>query len=79
MLVSSSADPADMARLSRFGEIRARDKLFGGGIIADDREAVLFLANEGIMPCLAIWSNNAGLVQVAKTYFGSLWDSARPF
>jgi len=79
MLVSSSADPADMVRLSRFGEIRARDKLFGGGIIADDREAVLFLANEGIMPSLAIWSNNAGLVQVAKTYFGSLWDSARPF
>ncbi len=77
ILVSASVDPSDLGRLSKFGEIRTKDKLFGGGIIADDREAELFLANEGTMPSLAIWSNNAGLIRVAKTYFGSLWDSAR--
>ncbi len=79
ILISSAVGPEDRGRLSKFGEIRTRDKLFGGGIIADDREVVLFLASEGMMPSLAIWSNNAGLVQVAKTYFGSLWDSSRPF
>ncbi len=79
ILLSAATQSEDLSRLSKFGEVRIRDKMFGGGIIADDREAVLFLASEGLMPNLAIWSNNAGLVQVAKTYFGSLWDSSRPF
>lgn len=79
MLLSASTQREDLERLSKFGEVRIRDEMFGGGMITDDREAVLFLASEGMMPSLAIWSNNAGLVNVATTYFGSLWDSSRRF
>jgi len=31
VLVSASVDPSDLGRLSKFGEIRTRDRLFGGG------------------------------------------------
>jgi hypothetical protein len=56
------------------GEVRVRDQMFGGGIIADGKEAILILGEE--KPNLVIWSNHVGLVQFAKEYFQFLWDSS---
>jgi sugar-specific transcriptional regulator TrmB len=56
------------------GELRVRDHMFGGGIIADGKEAMLFLGED--KPTLVIWSNHVGLVGFAREYFQFLWDSS---
>ena len=55
-------------------ELRIRDHMFGGGIIADGKEALLFLGED--KPSLVIWSNHVGLVGFAREYFQFLWDSS---
>jgi HTH-type transcriptional regulator, sugar sensing transcriptional regulator len=55
-------------------ELRIRDHMFGGGIIADGKEAMLFLGED--KPTLVIWSNHVGLVGFAREYFQFLWDSS---
>lgn len=57
-------------------ELRIRDHMFGGGIIADGKEAMLFLGED--KPSLVIWSNHVGLVGFAREYFQFLWDSSTP-
>lgn len=59
------------------GENRIRDHMFGGGIIADGKEAMLFLGED--KPSLVIWSNHVGLVGFAREYFQFLWDSSSNF
>jgi HTH-type transcriptional regulator, sugar sensing transcriptional regulator len=60
--------------ISCISELRVRDKMFGGGVIADGKEAMLFLGED--RPSLVIWSNHAGLVGFAREYFQFLWDSS---
>jgi sugar-specific transcriptional regulator TrmB len=55
-------------------ELRFREHMFGGGVIADGKEAMLFLGEE--KPNLVIWSNHVGLVGFAREYFQFLWDSS---
>ncbi|MCW4006547.1 MAG: hypothetical protein NWF04_08165 [Candidatus Bathyarchaeota archaeon] len=56
-------------------EMRVRDHMFGGGVIADGKEAMLFLGED--KPSLVIWSNHFGLVGFAREYFQFLWDSSK--
>jgi sugar-specific transcriptional regulator TrmB len=68
-----------MTRLSKFCEVRARDQMFGGGIIADGREVILLLGQEGDEAIgLAIWSDHVGLAKFAKNYFEYLWQDSKP-
>ena len=55
-------------------ELRVRDHMFGGGVIADGKEAMLFLGED--KTSLVIWSNHGGLVGFAREYFQFLWDSS---
>lgn len=55
-------------------ELRVRDHMFGGGVIADNKEAMLFLGED--RPSLVIWSNHIGLISFACEYFQFLWDSS---
>jgi sugar-specific transcriptional regulator TrmB len=64
----------DLKALLKTGEVRLRDNLFGGGIIADGREALLILGEK--KPSLIIWSDHIGLVKFAKDYFQYLWVTA---
>jgi sugar-specific transcriptional regulator TrmB len=64
----------NIAELEKIGEVRVRDQMFGGGVIADGKEAILFLGEE--KQTLIIWSNHIGLIQFAKDYFQYLWDSS---
>ena len=59
------------------GENRIRDHMFGGGIIVDGKESMLFLGED--KPSLVIWSNHVGLVGFAREYFQFLWDSSSNF
>ena len=61
-------------KFSALNELRIRDHMFGGGIIADGKEAMLFLGED--KPSLVIWSNHVGLVGFAREYFQFLWASS---
>lgn len=78
LLLSSQVPRDKIEGISRVVSVRARDRMFGGGIIVDGNEAILFIASEGSNPSVAIWSNHVGLVQIAKTYFDNLWASSTP-
>jgi hypothetical protein len=53
--------------------------MFGGGIIADGREVILLLGQEGEEAVgLAIWSDHIGLAKFAKNYFEYLWADTEP-
>ncbi|MEJ2241827.1 MAG: helix-turn-helix domain-containing protein, partial [Candidatus Bathyarchaeota archaeon] len=68
--------------LELLGNARLRDNLFGGGVIVDGKEALLFLgeadSNRSYSGLLVIWSNHIGLVKFAREYFELLWDTAKP-
>ena len=75
MVAGKAEDWKDQKGLRSIGELRVRNQMFGGGIIVDEKEAILFLGEE--KPSLVIWSNHAGLVRFAREYFQFLWDSSR--
>jgi sugar-specific transcriptional regulator TrmB len=66
-----------LGRLGELAEIGLRDRMFGGGLIVDDREALLVIGSEGTSLNLAIWSSHSGLVDLAKAYFDYLWHPER--
>jgi sugar-specific transcriptional regulator TrmB len=73
----AAGKPSDWQFLKKVGgitELRFRDHMFGGGVIADGKEAMLFLGEE--KPSLVIWSNHVGLVGFAREYFQFLWDTS---
>lgn len=67
-----------MEKLSKLCEVRVREQMFGGGIIADGREVILLLGQEGDEAIsLAIWSDHVGLSKFAKNYFEYLWSDSK--
>jgi hypothetical protein len=74
-MVAGKTKEWNLQKLREFAEVRVRDHMFGGGIISDGKEAMLFLGEE--KPTLVIWSNHIGLVQFAKEYFRYLWESSK--
>ncbi|MBC7112417.1 MAG: TrmB family transcriptional regulator [Candidatus Methanomethyliales bacterium] len=73
MLVTKNVSKETIQKLSGLSTVRSRDKMFGGGIIVDDAEVMLFIGgSEGVMGT-AIWASHPGLVQLASTYFDFLW------
>ncbi len=74
MAAGKKGDWEFVKRFGSLGEIRIRDHMFGGGIIADGKEALLFLGED--KPSLVIWSNHVGLVGFAREYFQFLWHSS---
>jgi sugar-specific transcriptional regulator TrmB len=68
---------ASMTKLAKLCEVRSREQMFGGGIIADGREVILLLGQEGEEAIgLAIWSDHVGLAKFAKNYFEYLWSDS---
>ena len=74
MAAGNLSDWLFLKKISGISELKFRDHMFGGGVIADGKEAMLFLGEEN--PTLVIWSNHAGLVGFAREYFQFLWDSS---
>jgi sugar-specific transcriptional regulator TrmB len=61
--------------LSKVGEVRCRDKMFGGGAISDSSEVLLLFSDER-GEITAIWSDHPGLAGLAKDYFNYLWKES---
>lgn len=78
VLVMVAGEPADwkLGGLEGVMDVRGRDNMFGGGVIVDGDEALLFLGEED-KPSLVVWSNHAGLVKFARDYFEYLWESSK--
>ncbi len=74
MAAGKSDEWKALKRIAGVNELRVREHMFGGGVIADGKEAMLFLGEE--KPSLVIWSNHVGLVGFAREYFQFLWDSS---
>ncbi|MCW3996686.1 MAG: hypothetical protein NWE98_11145 [Candidatus Bathyarchaeota archaeon] len=74
MAAGKREDWVFIKKYAGLSELRIRDHMFGGGIIADGKEAMLFLGED--KPTLVIWSNHVGLVGFAREYFQFLWDSS---
>jgi len=74
MAAGNKDDWTFLKKYTGINEVRLRDHMFGGGIIADGKEAMLFLGED--KPSLVIWSNHVGLVGFAREYFQFLWDSS---
>jgi sugar-specific transcriptional regulator TrmB len=76
MAAGESEDWKNLKKIPGVSELRLRDTMFGGGVIADGKEAMLFLGED--KPSLIIWSNHGGLVRFAREYFQFLWDTSTP-
>lgn len=76
LLLTHDFPESELKRFSELANVKLRDKMFGGGIIVDNDKALLFIGSSGGAVNLAIWSNHAGLVQVARTYFDYLWEGS---
>lgn len=74
MVAGKREDWLFLKKYAGLNELRIRDHMFGGGVIADGKEAMLFLGED--KPTLVIWSNHVGLVGFAREYFQFLWDSS---
>ena len=74
MVAGKDDDWKTLKKIPGVNELRVRDHMFGGGVIADGKEAMLFLGED--KPSLVIWSNHVGLVGFAREYFQFLWDSS---
>lgn len=60
-------------------EIRICDNMFGGGVVIDGKETILFLdLVHPSGPDTAIWSDHETLTGIAKIYFEHMWDNADP-
>jgi len=74
MAAGKISDWQFLKKIAGLTRLKFRDHMFGGGVIADSKEAMLFLGEE--KPSLVIWSNHVGLVGFAREYFQFLWDSS---
>jgi HTH-type transcriptional regulator, sugar sensing transcriptional regulator len=74
MAAGKKEDWVLLKKYTAINEIRLRDHMFGGGIIVDGKEAMLFLGED--KPSLVIWSAHIGVVGFAREYFQFLWNSS---
>jgi sugar-specific transcriptional regulator TrmB len=80
VLASESAAMDTVKALSRIGEVRLKNSMFGGGVISDGRQVVILLGAERTgrsFEPLAIWAEHTGLANFAKEYFEYLWKDAK--
>ncbi|MEM4311407.1 MAG: helix-turn-helix domain-containing protein [Nitrososphaerales archaeon] len=78
MLVSDKASDAIIKLLRRWGEVRVRSQMFGGGIVGDARQVILLLGGSvSSSSYLALWSEHPGLAKFAKDYFEFLWKDSK--
>ncbi len=77
LMASENVGERDLERIAEVAGVRIREQMFGGGIIVDEREALLLLGEKE--STLVIWADHAGLVKFAKDYFQYLWESSKSY
>lgn len=59
-------------------EIRLREKVFGAGLVVDQKHTLIMLAGEAEASLLGIYSSAEVFADMASSYFSSLWESSKP-
>jgi len=77
LMVTRDMDKEMIHRLSELGEVRFKDRMFGGGVVSDDRRVVLLLGSGDTDDYLALCSDHIGLSSLAREYFQFLWNEAK--
>lgn len=77
IMVADGVDDKSLEALSKLGEIRVKERMFGGGIISDHRRVMLFLSGGRDSEPLAICSDHLGLAGLSREYFEYLWKEAK--
>ena len=78
ILLTRTTDPLLVVILKKWGQVRLKNQMFGGGVISDLKEFLLILGGEkDLHSLLAIWSNHISLVKFARNYFEYLWNEAQ--
>lgn len=77
LMVTKDMDEEIIQKLSELGEVRVKERMFGGGVVSDDRRVVLLLGSGDTDDYLALCSDHAGLASLAREYFQFLWDEAK--
>ena len=77
MIVKDDVDIHVLNELSLFGELKVKERMFGGGIISDRKRALLLLGGEEDSEYLAICSDHIGLADLSREYFEYLWKEAK--
>ena len=79
--MTSNVEEKVLDKLLKYArEVRTRDILYGGGIIVDNREAILIfpeISPDGKFTfSMGIWSDHLGLAGLAADYFEYLWSTS---
>lgn len=77
ILVAEGVEPSMLRALIRVGEVRCLKRMFGGGVISDQRRVLLLLGRIEDAEYLAICSEHLGLVALSRGYFTYLWAEGR--
>ena len=77
IILVDGVDDKSLEMLSEFGEVRLKERMFGGGIISDRRRVILLLGGGRDSEPLAICSDHLGLAGLSREYFEYLWKEAR--
>jgi len=73
LMVTKDVREETLQRLSELGEVRVKERMFGGGVISDGKRVVLILGSEEAKDYLALCSDHIGLASLAREYFNFLW------
>ncbi|MCS7135617.1 MAG: helix-turn-helix domain-containing protein [Nitrososphaerota archaeon] len=77
IMLTSDTDQQTLRKIAEVAEVRIREHMFGCGAIRDLREVmIIFAAENGKRPAIAIWSEHTSLAKFARDYFDYLWNSA---
>jgi sugar-specific transcriptional regulator TrmB len=74
IMVAANLTPQLLETLFPLGEVRVRDRMFGGGVVSDGKRAVLVFGTGAEKDYLALCSDHIGVASLAREYFQYLWD-----
>jgi len=66
-----------ITKLVSIGNVRIKEKMFGGGVISDRQRVILLLGGDINSEELAIWSDHLGVIDLAREYFDFLWREGK--
>ena len=77
LMVTKDVGEKTLHQLSELGEVRIKERMFGGGVISDGKRVVLILGSGDADDYLALCSDHIGLASLGREYFEFLWNEAQ--
>jgi sugar-specific transcriptional regulator TrmB len=78
-ILTSSVSDSIIPLIPASFEVRTRERVFGAGLVADDKTLIMLLADDEEHGVLGVFSNHVVFAAMASAYFESLWADSVPF